>query len=81
MQYEDDQHLRGERLDQPAGLKQRFVRMEISSNRPKVRKSKIELTGPITSMKLRMKRMSQCSGFAVISLSTSSSGIGISETA
>ena len=52
-----------------------------SSNSPKVRKSKTELTGPITSMKLRMKRMSQCSGFLVISLSTSSSGIGISETA
>ena len=40
-----------------------------SSNSPKVKRSKTELTGPSISMKLRMKCMSQCSGLSVISLS------------
>ena len=80
-QHEDDQHLGGEQLDEPAGLEQCFVCMEDQQQQAEGQKVETELTGPITSMKLRIKRMSQCSGFSVISLSTSSSGIGISETA
>ena len=41
------------------------VRIEnTSNNRPKVRKSKIELTGPSTSMKLRMNSISQWRGLS-----------------
>ena len=49
------------------------------SRRPKVRKSKSELTGPSTSMKLPMNRMSQCGGIAMASRSTSSMGIGVGQ--
>ena len=74
---EDHQHLGRQRLDEPAGLEQRFAGTEdTSSSTKKVRKSNTELTGPNTSMKLRMKSMSQRAGCASTPSSTSSIGIG-----
>jgi hypothetical protein len=67
---------RGKRLHEPAGLEQRFVALKTHNSRPKVKKSKIELTDPSTSMKLRMNLISQWRGCASSSSSTSSIGIG-----
>ena len=76
---EDDEALRRERLDEPAGSEQRRVpALKTQIMIPKVAKSKIELIGPKKVMKRRMKPVSQCAGRWSCSSSTLSVGIVIS---
>jgi hypothetical protein len=74
-----DQGLRQQALDEPAGLEERLMRRRVGAEhepqQQKVVMSKIELTGPIHTMKRPMSLASHLRGLRRYSSSMRSNGI------